>query len=800
MSLKNLKDLQTKIENTLNEKFTEFPGRLWSKAYYYPVLQGNLNSTRYFLYFKRGTTHDSAVLGDWSTNDRHTFKIQFSVKNYASKEPSSEEYEKKQKEFIDLCLSFNLKKGFTPYLKEFTKLPAVCLAKNGVLYVPYKTGNKLKALLKVFPSGKKMYVKGSDPQGAFCVLKSRSEPDTLVYICEGIRTAYACLKACPDNGSVMSVGSINNIENAIKLVLKQNQKPVLCAEKASFSRYISLKNKYKKEGCLMVGSRTFDDMFSIYEELGLDLLKKNMTTFEQDSFIPIGVDEKGKILIYIKYMKNVFEYAKDKAKELFCDCNNVTEPPTTGISEQFYWNTRFLCRVAGIVKYYLKIKEGVLPHKNKMYYYDTVNLYLIKDDIQKIDPEVIISPDAVLCSEKNLDLPDLTKLSVLDKDQIKAIFSYLNLFGLDPFSQKLLKGWIVQSIVCGGLPYRAPLWIIAPTGTGKSQLTSRLLKSFFIFYERKTGRQTTAKWIHRNFNGKAIALQRDEYDPSKRYAGATEDEMECVRTSSTERFPERGISAGIDDSVQSFVYCFSALYTSTRKPLELSDPDMARFVFISLTNKFSKNYNKQIKRFQNMMTIEMKSRLTKTCLLKMREIRKTFESYMSVVGYSDRGHKKSSLLMLSACHNALFEDKITPAELKPHLESMKVSQSRILKVILKLSLKKAHYNFGITLNLFTILNDPEYHLFNKENGLYLIQKDKKFCLYINKKKGITFLQRLFKENGQFYSEQILISELENDGPFFLKNLNLGKLKKQIIPRGFYLVFDWEKIKEEFLGE
>ena len=77
-------------------------------------------------------------------------------------------------------------------------------------------------------------------------------------------------------------------------------------------------------------------------------------------------------------------------------------------------------------------------------------------------------------------------------------------------------GWIIQSTICGGLQYRSPLWILGPTGAGKTQIAERVIRNFFVFYERKSGRDTTPKWIHREFHGKAIPLQRDEYDPSKK--------------------------------------------------------------------------------------------------------------------------------------------------------------------------------------------------------------------------------------------------------------------------------------------
>ena len=788
-----LLQIQKKVESITGEKFSSFPGNKKRGNIFYPTRQNHLDSERFFLAFMRGEKEDYVVFRDFADDKKYRFPLTGSTEHFAKTLPSSKSFKKNRALFKIKIKNLKLKQGFNSYIKEFNDLTSICGVKDDILFVPFFKDNTLKAVLKISSKGAKKFVYGSEPSGAFCPLRYFPNKGSLVYLCEGIRTGYACLKACPESSGVLVVGSFSNMQSVISYVLSKEQIPILCAEKSQYDQYVVLKEKNKN--CHLVGSKSHDDLYHLYKDLGFDILKKNITTFKEDTFIPLGLDEKSRVVCYIKNLKNVISYKKAEKDELFADAFNLKNPSSvTGITP-FFWKTRFYCRQAGIIKYYQKIKEGVFPFRSNIYYHDTVRLYIVRDKIEKIDPEAIISSECVLCKEKNLNLPDLTELNPLSDSELDNMFSYLNLFNFNELDLKLIKGWIIQSILAGGLQYRTPIWIVAPTGTGKTQFTSRLLKNFFIFYERKTGRQTTPKWIHRNFNGKAIPLQRDEYDPSRRHAGNTEDEMECVRTTTTERFPERGISAGIDDTVQSFSYCFSALYSSTRKPLELSKPDLARFIFLGLSKGMPKNYNKKMHDFKNLMTLENKSRLVKTCLLRLKDTAKLYEFYMTNSGFSHAGHKKSSLFMLAACHNTFFKDKIKLKDLIPSLQKVKPSLSRLLIDCLKLTLKKIEHDVLQSDSIFNCLQQKQTLPYMNRRGFFL-RNNKKFLL-IHEKRGIMFLQRVFKEHAGHYSEDVLMSELENDGPYFLKRITIGKLKKDPeILRGKYLVFNFEKIKED----
>ena len=795
--IQNLKGLKCALEAHFNEIFVNFPGKPNRKGFYELKRKNkNLDDSRYWMIFKKGELEDYAIAGDFDNNAYKKFPITFEG-DWKTKFPTPQDYALKKKAFQDKVSKILINKGFNDYLREFRHLPPVCYEFSNTLFVPYRKGNEIKAVLRIDEKGKKKLIEGSEPANTFITLRKPTQKPDLVYIAEGIRSAYAVLNLAPPTSGVVSVGPISNLLNAVEFMIEKKFHPVICAEKTGYEKY---KNIKYKTGCYMIGSHAHSDFYDFYKDVGEDVAKQALTSFQENNFIPIGIDDAGRVVCYIRALKNVYSYRKGEDRELFMDTHDEKKLPEKQIIEKFYWQTRLICRKAGPVRSYQKVKEGVFPYKGLLYYHDTTNLYRIKEkSIVKQDALSLISSDLILCKEKNYSFPDLEKVEPLNNKEIEDLLSYLSLFKMPQVHRKLLAGWIIQSSICGGLPYRAPLWIIAPTGTGKTQLTSRLIKKFFIFYERKTGRQTTPKWIHRSFNGKAIPLQRDEYDPSKRHSADTEDEMECVRTTSTERFPQRGISAGIDDSVQEFSYCFSPLYTSTKKPKELSDADLARFVFLKLERDFGQNYNKKIKNFEKMMSKRYVSRFLKSCLLSIFSISETYEKDMSSPHWVRAGHRKSSLLMLKACYNQFFEGGITDEEIEPFFKSYNtISDSRILIEALNCVLKKQNYNILESKSLFNILlrveKEENFEMEGfldtfKENGIFFYKK----MLIFHKKRAMLFLRKLFKENGETIKTQTLLTELANDGKFFIGERRLSTEK---VVKGYYLCFSWTLIKAE----
>ena len=814
--MKNLKALKKYTELKLKVKFNKFPGKVNRKGCFEP--QRDDGDSRFWLFFKKNKEKTFCVFGDHAVakneaGHKYSVDIMFDPPKLSDGSVNDRKYRKSKEEFKEKATSLMIMKGYNSYLKEFKKFPPTCYVSNvkDMLYVPYRGKDKnLKGLLRIFKTGKKLWLPASEPQNAFHFLREPELEKSFYYICEGIKTAYAVLLGANENAGILSAGGFNNIENAIKYVLEKKHHPVLCVEKECYEKYVELKTKYN---CYMVGSQTHEDIYDFYKQSNLDMLKKNLVSFQQDSYIPLGLTDKNNIVCYLKASKMVVSFGKNEKDELYTDTHNVIKPPSKEVLNKFYFETRMLCRNIGPIKNYVKIKEGIHPINKNYYYYDTQRVYQVKENkVIKVDPMSIISNDCVLCKDKNHSNTDLTTVKKLDNEEVMGLLNYINIFKFKPLDYKLLGGWIIQSLICGGLPYRTPIWIVAPTGTGKSKLTDSFIDNFFLFYERKTGRQTTPKWLHRYFNGKAIPLQRDEFDPSKRHASDTCDEMEVVRTTTTERFPQRGISSGLDDSTTEFSYCFSPFYTSIQKPRELGDADLARFVFLKLKRGYKKDFIKKLEEFNNLMDNKMKSRLLLSALLKMFKIKNAYNHFMAKAININAGHEKSSYIMLMCCWNMFASEKERLSfkdDIIPLIKSkISVENSRIFIDCLKFTMKRSAYAWLEDQILFEVLVKMEkgkkdkddfsnYKNFCNSKGFYLSQDDR--FLYLHETKAVIFLEHLAHANKEPIKQKNLLSELEEDGNLYVKKVTIKESHKYKLTPGAYLMFNWAKTKKVFLG-
>ena len=796
--MKNLKKL---FEKWCGFDCKEFPGKASKHGFYFPIRYSNPNSSRFWIIFGVHNGENSCLFGDFAEkipNKRINLKFSLKNLNVTSHAPDPHIYKKERDVFkrkVNKILE-NKKLGHSAYSDLYKTIPPKTYLSGGYLYVPFTSpAGEIEALQKISPNGEKRWMKGSEWLGSFFLIREPKKKD-LIYICEGLNTGYAAALGST-NAGVALVGGIMNIENVAEFFLRQGHPVALCIEKSNKEDYINLKNKLD---CFLVGSENYEDLDDFYRKTNLDLLKKTLTSFQEKYFIPLGLTKAGDVCVYIKATSNVSTYQKGAKDTLYMDSFNLSEvPKEREVLDKFYWKTRALCRQIGPVTNSYLIKEGIYPFNGKYYYFDLDNFYLVKEgSIVSINADQIISSDLALIKQKTNKSMDLTKLEPLSIAQMDKMFRYIRLFNMDDLSYKLLVGWVIQGCLCGGLPYRTPVWLLAPYATGKSQLTSRILQNFFLFPVRTEGRSTTPKWLARKCNGKAVPVFRDEFEPSIRHRGDTEIEMEYVRTSATERFPERGISAGLDDSTISFIYCFSIIYSSIEMPKEVSSAALNRIVNIDVQGTSDLNYEKKVQFFEKNMTLKVKSRLQLTCLLKLTEVVKLFHEYASNPKYAHiKSHKKTSYFTLSACYNTFFHDKITFDDLDGFLQvTKKETRSNILREALQLILK---HNTYLSLEedeiLFSVLHRTPHNATLNRNGIHI---HKNFLL-IHHKLGVRYLIRLFKENKEEgLTFESLKQRLSTDGDYFIDSKTPGP--KLGIQRVKHLRFDWDKIKKDFLGE
>ena len=796
-----LKKLHRSFEKWCGERISEFPGPDRNKEYYSPVRTESPKSTRFWVRFYRKAGYDICVFGDFKGDLKPLEKkVNIGFQNLYTSEnnPDPIAYKNERKKFAsEWAIIKRMPKRHNDYTSAYVKTEYKPYNHQNTLYLPYinplKPNCPLQAVEIIDAKGQKFFATNSEVVSSFHIVKMPVSRASIMYISEGLNSALACLLGAPRGSGVVCTGGLNNLEQVILFFKSKGYPIALAIEEKGKDKYMELKEKHD---CMIVGDPAFEDIDDFYKKTNITLLKKNLVQFKEKNFIALGIDKKNDVVCYIQSLDNVKTYPAKDRDLLYCDVHNAQTTPDKEVTKKFYFKVRFQCRIVGGIQPLNRVKFGIFPDKKEknFYYWDMQNLYLIKEGdekstITKIPPLSAISSDFLLCKENAKKRPDLTKLTPLSPCELNDLLKTLFMFKFKPIEYRLLVGWIIQSFLCGGLPYRAPIWITAPTGHGKSHISKRFLMALFPEKDRKTGRNSTPKYFTRHYSGKAMPLHRDEYEPNKRHAQNTMEEMEYIRASATERFPSRGISFGLGDETISFEYCLSVLFTSIKTPRELSNADYARILFFYMGYKHHPEYEQKMREFEKRITPTLQYRFLLTCLQQLHNIRK---AYFNACGKKNirliTNHKKSSVFMLASCYNALrcFNDKIPLNEAVEHIKAIdeKENESRILKTILSLSLKKQHYSFGESYMLIECLNDKELNKEMKKKGIYR----KGSYLYIDAKRGLLFVQRLFGERGEIVETINLKKELANDGKYYIDSIE-GKLR-----------FDWLAVKEDYFGK
>ena len=818
--MKELENLKEQFEELFNIKLESLCEKK-SGDYYVPVPKHNKESTKYWLRFFSTTKGEYAVMGDFSNPEaKHTLKVAFSLKNIktSSKDPSPEEYYKnilKKDKAIKIFLK-SQKKSLGKYLKEFKKIKNTTYtdAKEEICFIPYKNFSKQKycGVLRVYPDGGKYWLKGSEAHGSYHMVKA-PEKKGPIYVAEGIRTAYTAAAYGLKNAGVLSIGSISNLEKAVKTLTEKEYTVILCSEKEGYETYINIKNQYST---LIVGSKEFSDIYEYWKKTDENCLRTILRSFAEKTFIPLGIASADRIKIYLKSRGDMVEYKKGESLQLYADCEDLKEVPKLKTAQKFYWKVRHACRIKGQNSGFFVIKEGVFPYGNAFVFFDRKNLYLLKKgrSVHKLNLLDHITRDSIFIRSDFSHFFNYDTLPKLKEKEIKYIFNTLKIFGLDDFENKLIFGWVIQSLICGGLDHRTPIWINGASFSGKSWIATKYLMNCFLYKVKGFGRNTTPRYIVRELNGKASPLYREEMEPNKFKDADTLEEMEYLRETVTDRFPSRGIAKSIDDTV-TFTFCFSSLFTSIEIPYGLTSADFSRILFFNLLRKERKDFQKEIKAFEKFMTPRKKAQLLKFALTHLYKIRENYakllEDFSSVSVYS---HKKPSVLSLVACFNTCMNESIEKKDIIKFLKKQKgllkkKARSKKLTHILYLILDARHYVLDRSYTLLEVLSKiesdtpeekttPLKDLLNSQ-GFYIIENKNKKLLLIHLQIGTAFCRRLLIENDKKNSleTETINFLLADDGDYLIKSH--VEIKKEGVRKGFYHVFDYSLIEKNLLG-
>ena len=784
-----------------------FPGKNRGD-FYYPIRKSNPKSERFWVRFYGDYAGNWLILGDFATDKREKFPFPSSIDKFKTTEKLTADSKGFEKLNQSLSKKFKTlldskEKGFNDYLSLYKESkPLGGLNADGSLLFPFERTyfqkeREILAVQSISKTGVKKYLAGSETIRTASELKTPTNKESFIYITEGIRTGYAAVLGSPEGSGVLAAGSLFNVKNILQDLNSAGYKNiVLAGESTGFEKYLNLKNSFN---CLLIGSKQIDDLHSFFEKTDLETLKAFMVTFKASSFVPLGLDSKNRIGIYLKNQKISRFYKQNEQKVCYSDCYNTGEPPSKKAAEEHYFSIRKLCRTVGVSsENAISLSYGIIPIKENYLFYDQELLYLIKENkILPLKKEDVNYKDIILTKNSSIKSMPLTSLSPLSSKEFEDISKISRLFKLNSnIDNKLVLGWIVQGLLCGGMLYRTPLWITGKSRTGKGVFGRRFIFSCFPVSEKApAGRTTTPAWIVRQASKMAVPFFRDEYEPSFHKTAQLEEEMEYVRNTATERFPKRGIAAGADDGTLSFIYCFAPLYTSIKRP-NLSEGDLGRFLMLDLKLEFKEAFESQITAFENWMDNKMKHRFLKSALLKLHSINKSYKELMAHKELQKiLSHQKSTICNLAACHNALFEPKITVENIKKKLGSTSLVQgfSKYSKIVRKMLLSicdRNTYNLEESKLLLYMLDDYiSYKDFLNANGFYLYKN----FLLIDHKRGTIFASQLLKMD-----IKNTLANFMGDGDYLIQaDFRIGEVKDGP-PRKTYFKFDWIKIKEDLL--
>ena len=798
------------LEKEFLVKFDDFLS-LNKNGFYVPKPTHNKESTRFWLRFYTDSKGESFfVAGDFKTDKKIKKKIDFSLSNLSVKQsdPDPEQYVLKIKNFNKTAKKILKVKGRGAYLKDFSGLNTVYTRPEGTFtYVPFKSKEGfISALQVISPKGEKYFVKHSEISGSFHILKAPEKDNNLVYLVEGIRTGASILKCVPKGTGVIATGSLFNFKSVIE-ALKKEHTIVLCGEKSGWEEYENLRDFYH---IYLVGAPEYDDMFDILKKTDEGFLKNVLLNYRSKNYTVLGLNLRNEVVLYLNSLGNINHYKKTQFEELYTDCLNINEAPVPKKARFFYFTIRDACRIRGMIREIECVYEGIRPYREGFIFYDLKNAYYIlrKGGLKKLNHLDMASTGLNFIKTKEKNFENMEKLKPFSKDEIEKIWDTMKIWNFSEIDRKLLFGWIVQSNICGGLEYRTPIWITAIRSSGKSKFCERFLLKNFLFYEHKLGRTTTPKFIPRAFDGAAKPLYRDECEPtrSRTKRESFKEELEFLRGSVSQRFPERSMADRNERGTVTFKFCFSAVYTSIQLPDELGEADRDRFIFFTFKRKNHKYYEKRCREFERFMTFKNKYRFLKTCISKLYKIRTILDKVKEKdFALRDTSHKRDSILNLCACHNMLRpHDPLKLRDIQKVLreqKNMKFSNKRslMLRNILILNIPRQLSSSGMESPspIFEILgadlkgSTPDASLAKdlKELGISVEGEE----LFISLKSGLTFIYRLKK----WYREEISLDDLkislQNDGEFLKYRSKKSKENK-----GLYIVFKWDLIKEEFI--
>ena len=212
------------------------------------------------------------------------------------------------------------------------------------------------------------------------------------------------------------------------------------------------------------------------------------------------------------------------------------------------------------------------------YYYNLGNRLLCQDKHGMMSVEKTLSDapeDVIFRPGKAISVHHNAQVQSWTRAMYDAVLAYR---WASPMEGRAFLGWIVTSLVGGALPFRPMIWLLAPGGTGKTFLLSKVMARV-LGNTASTLASTTEAGLMALMVSDSLPCLIDEFEPAEAKIQTWQSILDLIRMSSG---GDMGRAKGTaDGGVRLYRPRFSVLVSSVDKP-KMSDADSQRFYQISL--------------------------------------------------------------------------------------------------------------------------------------------------------------------------------------------------------------------------
>ena len=183
-----------------------------------------------------------------------------------------------------------------------------------------------------------------------------------------------------------------------------------------------------------------------------------------------------------------------------------------------------------------------------------------------------------------IQVQDNPRAAEFAKDLYDAVMDYR---WLAPVDGRAFLGWIVSSIIGGGLPFRPMLWLLAPATSGKTYLLTEILAPVLRSLILPLG-STTEAGLVTAMSGDSMPCYLDEFEPAKGQEHRWESILSLVRMATSGEGARLRGTVGNAATVMHRPR-FSMLVASVHRPT-LTTADDSRFFTVRFSAKMVHNW------------------------------------------------------------------------------------------------------------------------------------------------------------------------------------------------------------------